>query len=81
MRVASPSVGIQASEKTSVIHTGETIRMQSMWPGFLGVYTFGFFENIPLGRSYVNEMSASGVLDNSLKSGFSKELILRELGK
>ena len=42
----------------------------------LFVYTLGFLRIFTLDRNYINVMSVSGLLDNSPKSGFSKEVIL-----
>ena len=39
-----------------------------------GVYTLGFLRIFTLDRNYINVMSV--LLDNSPKSGFSKEIIL-----
>ena len=39
-----------------------------------GIYTLGFLRIFTLDRNYINVMSV--LLDNSPKSGFSKEIIL-----
>ena len=75
MRVANPSVSIQAWKDIRWSILERPSKCNQCGQAFQ-VFTHSASWEYSLGRSYINEMSASGVLDNSLKSGFIKELIL-----